>query len=224
VGQLVRYAEDISAVRVEIYSSNADIVRGVFEGLLTLAVVLSFLFEMSDLIRAKKTEGTYLAYFESGWNYIDLASIGITLSAICYWWTFVNVIISNLNVEPRYDVYQDLEAPAKLLQLSQGGAGLVQAMDEIGDVAASARYLSFYITLMSINIVLYVARILKFMNFQPRIGLVTRTLAIAASDLVHFFVLAAVVFMVGGLSRSSTQLDPERESAWFDDSTLEPEM
>ena len=191
----ITVTKDVSAVRVEIYSSYRDVVRGVFEGLLTFAVVASFMFEMSDLIRAKKTHGTYFAYFESGWNYIDLTSIGITLSAICYWWTFVNVIIRNLNVEPRYDVYQDLEAPANLLEFSQGGAGLVQAMDEIGDVSASARYLSFYITLMSINIVLYVARILKFMNFQPRIGLVTRTLAIAASDLVHFFVLASVVFM-----------------------------
>jgi len=35
-----------------------------------------------------------------------------------------------------------------------------------------------------------VARILKFMNFQPRIGLVTRTLYVAAADLLHFFLLA----------------------------------
>jgi len=33
----------------------------------------------------------------------NLASIGITFSAICYWWTFVNVIVGDLNVEPRYD-------------------------------------------------------------------------------------------------------------------------
>ena len=191
----IEVKKDVNAVRVEIYRTTADIIRGIFEGLLTLAVVASFVFELSDLRRAKLTHGTYFAYFESGWNYIDLISIGITLTAICYWWSFVNIVIRNLNVEPRYDVYQDLEAPARLLELSQNGAGMVKAMDEIGDVSSTARYLSFYITLMSINIVLYVARILKFMNFQPRIGLVTRTLAIAASDLVHFFVLAAVVFM-----------------------------
>ena len=166
-----------------------------FEGVLTVAVVISFMFEMTDLRRAKRTHGKYVAYFASAWNYVDLASIGITFSAICYWWTFVNVVVRDLNVEPRYDVYQDLEAPARLLELSAGGAGLVQAADEIGDVAAAARDLSFYMTLMSINIVLYVARILKFMNFQPRIGLVTRTLYVAASDLVHFFMLAGVVFV-----------------------------
>lgn len=195
----IEVSKDISAVRVELYENRYDVARGVFEGLLTFAVIASAWFEFSDLRRAKKTHGNYMAYFESGWNYIDLISIGITFAAICYWWTYVNVITRGVNVEPRYDVYQDLEAPARLFQLSDNGAGLTRAFDELSDVSACARYLSLYVTLMSINIVFYVARILKFMNFQPRIGLVTRTLAIAASDLVHFFVLAIVVFIGYGI-------------------------
>jgi len=78
-------SKDVAAVRVEVYNSYTDVVRGVFEGVLSLAVVASLIFEMSDLRRAKRTKGAYMAYFESGWNYVDLASIGITFSAICYW-------------------------------------------------------------------------------------------------------------------------------------------
>ena len=41
--------------------------------------------------------------------------------------------------KPLPNVYQDLEAPARLLELSAGGAGLVQAADEIGDVVRRRR-------------------------------------------------------------------------------------
>jgi len=30
------------------------------------------MFEMTDLRRAKRTHGKYMAYFASAWNYVDL--------------------------------------------------------------------------------------------------------------------------------------------------------
>jgi|AntAceMinimDraft_11_1070367.scaffolds.fasta_scaffold74815_1 hypothetical protein len=50
-------SKDVAAVRVEVYNSYTDVVRGVFEGVLSLAVVASLIFEMSDLRRAKRTKG-----------------------------------------------------------------------------------------------------------------------------------------------------------------------
>ncbi|KAK3257269.1 hypothetical protein CYMTET_33637 [Cymbomonas tetramitiformis] len=38
-------------------------------------------------------------------------------------------------------------------------------------------------------------RIMKLCDFQPRMGIITRTLAVAASDLYHFFIILFVVFM-----------------------------
>ena len=39
------------------------------------------------------------------------------------------------------------------------------------------------------SFVFFIFRILKSLNFQERMGLVTRTLAVAFSDLWHFFIL-----------------------------------
>lgn len=37
-------------------------------------------------------------------------------------------------------------------------------------------------------------RILKLLDFQPRMGLITRTFAHAGPDLLHFFIIWAFVF------------------------------
>jgi len=44
-------------------------------------------------------------------------------------------------------------------------------------------------------VILFVLRLLKAMHFQPRMALVTRTIAVAFSDLVHFAALFGVVFV-----------------------------
>lgn len=45
-----------------------------------------------------------------------------------------------------------------------------------------------------LSILLVVIRILKFMDFQPRMGSITRTLGAAAPDLMHFFIMFSVIY------------------------------
>ena len=52
-----------------------------------------------------------------------------------------------------------------------------------------------YFALNGINILLLIARILKLMDFQPRLGVVTRSLWLAGPDLIHFFIVATMVFI-----------------------------
>jgi hypothetical protein len=40
-----------------------------------------------------------------------------------------------------------------------------------------------------------ILRILKLMDFQPRMGVLTRTLAAAAPDILNFFLLWALIFL-----------------------------
>ncbi|KAJ1481065.1 hypothetical protein T484DRAFT_1808829 [Baffinella frigidus] len=55
--------------------------------------------------------------------------------------------------------------------------------------------LTEYSMASSVTVIIFVMRILKGFDFQPRLGLVTRTIAAAGSDLMHFIVLFIVVFM-----------------------------
>lgn len=49
--------------------------------------------------------------------------------------------------------------------------------------------------LNGINILLLIARVLMRMDFQPRLGVVTRSLRLAGPDLLHFAMVAGMVFI-----------------------------
>ena len=55
--------------------------------------------------------------------------------------------------------------------------------------------LSWYYAINGVNILLLIARILKLMDFQPRLGVVTRSLALAGPDLIHFVLVCGMVFI-----------------------------
>ena len=55
--------------------------------------------------------------------------------------------------------------------------------------------LSLYSTFAGICVMLFTFRLLKALDFQERMGLVTKTLGEASSDLFHFLVLFMIVFI-----------------------------
>ena len=55
--------------------------------------------------------------------------------------------------------------------------------------------LGWYYALNGINILLLIGRVLKRMDFQPRLGVVTRSLALAGPDLMHFCLVCGMVFV-----------------------------
>jgi len=63
------------------------------------------------------------------------------------------------------------------------------------EMKSLVEYLQLYMTFSGINIMLLLGRILKLMDFQPRLGVITHTLALATADLTHFFVIFAMIFM-----------------------------
>eukprot|EP00290_Baffinella_frigidus_P033727 CAMPEP_0180328794 /NCGR_PEP_ID=MMETSP0988-20121125/40408_1 /TAXON_ID=697907 /ORGANISM="non described non described, Strain CCMP2293" /LENGTH=219 /DNA_ID=CAMNT_0022315835 /DNA_START=48 /DNA_END=703 /DNA_ORIENTATION=+ len=63
------------------------------------------------------------------------------------------------------------------------------------DVNLAVQGFARYNVLSGISVIMLIMRILKALDFQPRLGLVTRTVAKAASDLTHFAILFAVVFV-----------------------------
>ena len=60
------------------------------------------------------------------------------------------------------------------------------------------------------TVVLFVLRALKVLDFQPRIALVTRTLATAFTDLIHFFILFGLVtigYSIAGMLMFGSQYE-----------------
>jgi len=62
------------------------------------------------------------------------------------------------------------------------------------DMYALVTFLQSYMAVSGINIILLMLRVLKLMDFQPRLGVITHTLGLAAPDLIHFFTIFMMVF------------------------------
>ena len=52
-----------------------------------------------------------------------------------------------------------------------------------------------YFALNAISILLIILRLLKLMDFQPRLGVITKAIWRASSDLFYFLIVAALVFL-----------------------------
>ena len=136
-----------------------------------------------------------LAYFTSGWTWVGLASTALMVTSNIVWWTFVLKHVPAFDINIRYDVYKDLNAQARILDLNGDASELRAAYSAFSDLQFLVQTLSWYYALNGINILLVIARILNLMHFQPRLGVVTRSLLLAGPDLLHFTVVAGIVFV-----------------------------
>ena len=102
----------------------------------------------------------------------------------------------SFTLEDRYSVYADLGANARFLRLADGGAGLRTVARKFEEIARMSDTLVLYNTTFGINIMLLLFLFLKVIDFQPRLGIVTRTLSVAFQDLAHCFAILTIVFLV----------------------------
>lgn len=84
---------------------------------------------------------------------------------------------------------------AAYLTYSDEGSGLKALQHDFEKMKSLVQSLSLYYAMNGLSILLLIARMLKRMDFQPRLGVVTRSIALAGSDLVHFSIVASLVFV-----------------------------
>jgi Polycystin cation channel len=136
-----------------------------------------------------------LTYFTSGWTWVGLASTSLMITSNIVWWTFVLRHVPAFDIDIRYNVYNDLNARAHILRIRDQGEELDRAVAAFSNLQFLVQTLSWYYAINGINILLVIARILNLMHFQPRLGIVTRSLLLAGPDLLHFAVVAGIVFV-----------------------------
>eukprot|EP00798_Chlamydomonas_sp_ICE-L_P008812 gene8812-33683_t len=116
-----------------------------------------------------------MTWFSHGWNLIEFISNGLLVATCVLWWNFVNDYAKQFRISLRYDVYKSLTPTANYFELEDDGG---------------------------FNVLLIITRILKRMDFQPRLGVVTRSMWHAGPDLLHFAVVASMelYFAISGFN------------------------
>ncbi|KAL6749264.1 hypothetical protein V8C86DRAFT_2852326 [Haematococcus lacustris] len=194
-GGSIKITYQLHTVRVELYNSSEDTTRYAFEVILSMWIFGMMAFTLYQIAMTQKEQKNFLIYFSHGWNWIVFGSNALLTSCMVIWWIFVVRYARKFDTSLRHDVYNSLQPQANFLALAAGGANLEAVNEDVLRLKALIDMLNWYFALNGINILLLIARVLKLMDFQPRLGVVTRSLWLAGPDLIHFAIVAGMVFV-----------------------------
>ena len=105
-GGKIEVTHSINTAKVELYETTVDWLRFTMELLLCIGAIHSVYAEFQDLLDSKKSRGSYLAYFSSVWNYIDVASITIHCVTIAMWYIYAWNLAPSFDPDIHYDIYK----------------------------------------------------------------------------------------------------------------------
>ena len=150
-------------------------------------------------------------YFRSIWNAVDWLHFALMWIGWNLWLT-QNRLSASLSIPETFDILMStssnskarlfLTSPEEEFKFLQFSASLDKMKRNIIQynvvISMSGKLFSNLTRAISFanffeTVLLFVLRALKVLDFQPRIALVTRTLAIAFTDLIHFFILFGLV-------------------------------
>lgn len=189
----------LNAVSVDLYRTVNNWIRAVLEVVATVAVMYNIYGEILEWYYTWKEEGRFFAYFDSFWNFVDDISLALIFSCLMLWYVNYLQLSNNFKLEPRYDIYQDVLAPARYFALADGGRTFDVAVGKFDHVRQIFSFRALYMALNGINLFLIMLRLLKVMHFQPRMGIITRTLSAAGPELLNFFLLLGIIFVIYSL-------------------------
>ena len=113
-------------------------------------------------------------------------------------------LYNNINTQGRYlelnTARGDLPASAYKavpgLEKNVTHAGLKSFLWDLGYAASTAETFSGFKDTQTYIYMFFVIRVLKVVDFQPRLGVVTRTISVAASDLFHFLIILGICIFI----------------------------
>ncbi|KAK3250850.1 hypothetical protein CYMTET_39787 [Cymbomonas tetramitiformis] len=84
-GGTIRIVSKVQTISIEMYNDDAGKVRGAFEVLYALLVIVGAFLELRELVMTMRNTGSVATYFASGWNYFDILSIALNVVVMISW-------------------------------------------------------------------------------------------------------------------------------------------
>ncbi|GJP56723.1 hypothetical protein CLOM_g15776 [Closterium sp. NIES-68] len=194
VGGSMAVAFKSQPAAMAMYDASADnIARLVLEIIYVVGLLWNVCGEVQEMLDRAAMDGSVLSYFGLAWNWIDMLSLGLQVAAIAIWivlWRYVEAF----DMQPRYDIYYTLLEMPRYWAVPNPPTGFLNASQAFLDLRNIINLRAVYFALQGINVFCMMVRLLKFMDFQPYLGVITRSLALATPSLLHFFLLSFAVF------------------------------
>ncbi|CAI5462638.1 unnamed protein product [Closterium sp. Yama58-4] len=176
------------------YDASAEnIARLVLEVVYLVGLLWNVCGELQEMADRAAVHGSVLSYFGLFWNWVDMLSLALQVVAVVLWVTLWRYV-SGFDMQPRYDIYYSLLEMPRYWAVPNPPTGFLSATQAFADLRNIINLRAVYFALQGINVFFMMIRLLKVMDFQPYLGVITRSLALATPSLLHFFLLSFAVF------------------------------
>ena len=190
----------VQSAAVQSYRYDSDLLRLFLEILFVIGIAINAVVELKELFLLFSWEDPLevLDYFQEVWNYLDVLNIVLLSSTAVNWFVFNTVLAPQFNPRIRYEVYEPLRLENNPNILGNWFRVTdIQRMKNLYEkfllIESVTIWQNYYIGVNGVSYIIMIFRTLKMLNFQPRVGVVTRTLEEAAGDLVHFIIVFAII-------------------------------
>jgi len=173
-----------------VYSTSSHPLQMPLEVVCMLLLSMNCVFEANDIIAAIRVLRP-MDYFSNAWNYLDLCHFYLMWAGWITWLLYTSSA-SRFQMKSSYPILAD---PASDLRfLATDAQQEKDFLDFIASVSASCDTLSSYQSITGVSVLLFLFRLIKNLDFQERMGVVSRTIITAVPDLLHFAFLFFVVY------------------------------
>mmetsp|Transcript_15443 Transcript_15443/g.29717 ORF Transcript_15443/g.29717 Transcript_15443/m.29717 type:complete len:1112 (+) Transcript_15443:17-3352(+) len=193
-GGSIRLSYSVIPIDVNLYTSRSDHVRLGFELVYLVMVLLGVFSEALDALKMWRETGKLINHFKFMWNLVDAASILASLGSICLWIASVWYALDEFHIKLVYDLYTFPSHKWGRLQYKE--ENLADLATAVYKLEMLGSFQSAYVACCGVNLFLFLLRILKLLDFQPNMGILTRSVSRAMNDLMHFCVLLVIVLGV----------------------------
>jgi len=131
------------------------------------------------------------SYFLNAWNWIDNVHFWIMWAGWGLWVTYGDMAWK-FEMKDSYPGVNDPFAGMRYFQTN--ATQEIEFLDFMDDVSALGNIVRSYNELVGMSIILFVVRVIKNLDFQEQLGLISRTIVAAIPNIAHFMVLFMLVF------------------------------
>lgn len=148
--------------------------------------------EIRDVIYAARHDNLWKGYLSRPMKYLNWLHYGLLFTSFGVWASYCTLTAST-TLKPSYPVLVNLAGKARMFETNPGSEyDMLRLIDKMRQIADTK---NIYTSINSLCVLLFITRILKILDFQPRMALITRTLKEAGTDLMHFLILFFIVLL-----------------------------
>ena len=194
----MKYNIDVLHAKINNWEGETaiDVWQCIIEVLFLLSWIVLTIIEAGELRQSVKQTGYIFKYIFDVGNVLDWINYGLQFGMIISWVFYVietNELARSMQL--RYDVYADYMATSRLTQVTQE-MGKFQKL--IGDLENLVDMRLTYSNFLCFSLLVTCLQTLKNLDFHPKMGLITKTISGAASDLIFFVILYLIVQVIYG--------------------------